>query len=181
MASNTPTRKNRWYDRDPNVSNAVEMILTLPEELQDIICSSILLLAEKEFQISIQLKGLKSVGATRILSLFKSKKRQRKYDQSQNAYQSINYLSILSEENQQFMARAISEMMGLIVRYLTLCRKSERSPEARQVKKITQTYVTQGLNTAEGVLFELENALIDKVSKKPVLLDKEHQKVVGTT
>jgi hypothetical protein len=42
--------KYRFYDQEPSVSQAVELLLVLPNELQSIIADGISMIAEQEFR-----------------------------------------------------------------------------------------------------------------------------------
>ena len=168
MADNR--QKQRWYDQKQQVATAIEMLLTLPEELQTIICRSVVLLANREFKAEEQLHNLKSLGTDKVLALFKSKNKKRHYDQNQTAHVALNYMGFLSEDNQQFMVVSITDMMGLVREYLQLCKTTEQSPEHVHIGALTDGYVTQGKEATDVILKAIEAELIHRVENKEITL-----------
>jgi len=84
--------KYRFYDQEPSVSQAVELLLVLPQEMQSIIADGISLIAEQEFRANELMKELKSLGTEKVLAVYKSKQKKRAYDKNHAVHRAINYL-----------------------------------------------------------------------------------------
>src|SRR5690606_18151945 len=106
-----PVSYKRWYDRQPRLSQAVRLMMLFPDEVKSIISDGIMLLANREFQVSEQMNSFRTLGSEKILGLYKSKNKRREYDQNELLHKAMNYLYILSEKNQDFMAEHILQLV----------------------------------------------------------------------
>ena len=163
--------KKRFYDQDVNVSNAVEMFLLFPETLQEIIAEGLAQIAEIEYQANEALKDIRSLGTERVLALYKSKQKKRKYDQNPTVHKAMNYLMVISPENRHFLANRIIELMGYIQDYLKTCQMYTTSPEADKVQVLTDLYVQLGSDECRKFLTSVQTEFKRKLDGKPLLED----------
>src|SRR5690242_14856760 len=90
----------RWYDRQPKLSQAFKLIILLPDEVRSIISESLMLIANREFNANERENSFRTLGHDKILGLHKSKNKRREYDQNELLHKAMNYLYILSDDNQ---------------------------------------------------------------------------------
>lgn len=165
----------RWYDRQPKLSRAFKLIIILPDEVRSIISESLMLIANKEFESKERDTSFKTVGSEKILGLHKSKNKRREYDQNEQLHKAMNYLYVLSDDNQDFMAEHILKMVEFIQKYFATCHEFKVKPSLEEVAVVTNTYVEKGTAEVECFLkqlreeFFLKLASSDKSGKKPVV------------
>jgi len=111
MSTNPFSPDRRWYDQRPQVSNTINLMVSFPPEIQTIIGEGIVYLADKEFLANEQMHALKSLGSEKTLGLYRSKSKKRDYDNNPLLHKIINYLYVLSEKNQDFMAKQVMELV----------------------------------------------------------------------
>src|SRR5436853_556626 len=123
-----PQTYKRWYDRQPKLSQAFKLIIILPDEVRSIISESMILLANREFDSNDPTQSFKTLGSEKVMGLHKSKSKRREYDQNELLHKAMNYLYILSDANQDFMAEHILKMVDYIQKYLGACREFKAEP-----------------------------------------------------
>lgn len=154
-----PESFKRWYERQPKLSQAVKLLIILPDEVRTIIGEALMLLANREFEMSKYSEGSRSLGGDKVLGLYKSKNRRREYDQNETLHQAMNYLYILSDENQDFMAVHILKMLDYMQQYFATCREFNTEPSLEDVAALMQQYVIQGSVEVERFLKRLRDEL----------------------
>ncbi len=150
------SKDRRWYDRDQKSSLAIETILKLPPEMQQIICKAVMQLAEKEIKDREDLENFRSVGMDKILSLYKAKERKREYDRNDQMHDTLNYLGLLSEENRCFVSQVVLDIMLLIQEYLKMCQENDLAVRRRDFEDLTAAYVRRGSSYARQLLGKME-------------------------
>lgn len=156
----------RFYDQDPVLSQAVQVMRMFPEDMQAIIADSLSMIAERECQASALMEDLKSIGTEKVLAIYKSKQKKRDYDQSPSLHRAMNYLSILSGENRAFIARKIMELMGYIQEYLKTCQGHSIPAETQAVEALADVYVKFGPDRCKQFLNDMEAEFVRKVSSE---------------
>lgn len=159
--SNAPHK--RWYDRQPKLAQAVRFLFLFPDEIKSIIGEAVMLLANREFEVNEQMQTFKTLGPDKVMGLYKSKNRRREYDQNDVLHKAMNYLYILSEPNQDFMADHILSMVQYIQQYLGACQAFQASPTLEHVAEITNRYVEKGSTDVESFLNELREEFYQKM------------------
>ncbi len=149
----------RWYDRTAELSEASRMLMLLPDQITEIVCEAVVKLANREFQVKEKIKTFRSLGTDKVMALHKSKKKQRKYDDSQILHKTMNYLYILSHGNQDYMAQHILKLMGYIQDYLSTVKTFNTEPSMEAIAEITQQYVDRGSQDVEKFLTILKERL----------------------
>ncbi len=158
--------KYRFYDRDVNVSRAVELLLVLPFDLQSIIADGIAFIAEQEFRANELLRELKSLGTEKVLAVYKSKQRKRDYDKNPAMHKAINYLMVLSDDNRLWMAKKIVGLVAHLKEYLQTCRLYSMSPTQQGVGSLTRAYTHQGAEEVKLYLKAVEAEFIRQGLRK---------------
>lgn len=168
MESTPPSnpKRLRWYDRNPRLSVAVQLMMVFPDEFKTIICEGISLLAEREFKVNELIYQFKSLGSDKVLSLFKSKQRKRDYDEHPAMHQTMNYLYVLSDEHKTFMANHIISLVEVVQDYLRLCQRARHAPESQAVGTLTNAYVNTGRDSARVMLKQFEARFIETVQTR---------------
>src|SRR5687768_3105757 len=133
----------RWYERQPRLAQAVHLLTILPDEIRSILGEAMLVLANKEFEATKYETG-RSLGGDKVLGLYKSKNKRREYDQNETLHKAMNYLYILSEENQDFMADHVLNLLEYIQTYFASCQEFKANPSFDDVATIASTYVESG-------------------------------------
>lgn len=149
--------QQRWYDQEPTLSQAVNLLESFPMEIQAIIAEGIIDLAEQECQAREMTTSLKSVGTEKILGLHKSKKKRRSSDQHPQVNKAMSYLYLLSPENQKFMAAQIAQVMNYMFDSL----------ETSEVKEVTQSFVAAGNERGNKLLSAIKQRLERSMQNSP--------------
>lgn len=152
---NESIKPKRWYDRQPKLAQAVRLMFLFPVEIKSLICEGLVLIANREFDVNETNNSFRTVGVEKVLGMHKSKNRRREYDQNEVLHKAMNYLYILSEENQDLMADHILELVNYIHEYLSACQAFKKEPTIEDVARITQTYVEKGSQEVARFLEEL--------------------------
>ena len=173
--------KNRWYDQDTRISVAVQLVTRLPLELQEVLCTGISRLAEKDYQVTKLMSQFKSMGAEKVLAIHKSHQKRRHYDSNAIIHKTINFLYILSDESRYFIANQIIELMQYIQDYLTLCKKYAQPAETEDIENITYTYVDVSPEAARKILKHIEKEFLVAVDKKVIQLSGEDASRLSVT
>jgi hypothetical protein len=147
----------RWYERQPKLAQAVKLMIVLPDEVRSIIGEATMQLADREFEATRYAESSRSLGGDKVLGLYKSKNKRREYDQNEVLHNAMNYLYILSEENQDFMANHILHMLDYIQQYFATCREFNQVPSLEEVAAMTQQYVSRGSIEVERFLQSLRS------------------------
>jgi len=165
----------RWYDRQPKLSRAFKLIIILPDEVRSIISESLMLLANREFDAAERENSFRTVGSEKVMALHKSKNRRREYDQNEQLHKAMNYLYVLSDDNQDFMAEHILKMVEFIQKYFATCHEFKAQPSLEDVATVTNTYVEKGTAEVENFLKQLREEFFtklaspEKLAKKPIV------------
>lgn len=149
----------RWYDRNTELSQAVRVIMIFPDEIKDILCTGLMFLANKEFDVQEQLSNFRSVGSDKIMGLHKSKNRRREYDENATMHKMMNYLYILGHGNQDYMAQKVLELVGYIQEYLNAVKVFHGEMSLEEVAEITSTFVKGGGEKADELLTSIKEKL----------------------
>lgn len=159
--------KRRFYEKHSAVSQAVESLLLFPDDIQRIIAKGFSTIAERDCQAAEIMKEFKSLGTDKVLALYKSKTKKRKYDQNPITHQAMNYLMIMSDESQIFMAGKIMELVGFMQDYLKLCKRHAVTPQRESVETISNTYVMRGATEAKIFLKKLDAEIHLQLAESP--------------
>ncbi len=161
----------RWYDRHPKLSQSVKLMIILPDEIQSILSEGIMILANKEFCVNEKVNSFKTLGADKVLGLHKSKNKRREYDKNPQLHKAMNYLYILSEENQDSMADHIVSLVSYIQEYLKSCYQFQSDPSIEDVAEITTLYISRGTRDVEEFLarvrYEIQQRVLRGTPYKP--------------
>jgi hypothetical protein len=134
----------------------VGLLSTFPPEIRHIISDGIAYLAEREFEAHLLLNSLKSLGAEKILGIYKSKHKRRNLDEEPVLHKVLNYLFILSPENQLLFARKITELVGYICQYFEICKLNRQEASHDQIMLLTREYVRNGSEDAKRFLVTIQ-------------------------
>lgn len=165
----------RWYDRQPKLSQAFKLIILLPDEVRSIISESLMLIANREFESGEADRSFRTVGSEKIMGLHKSKNKRREYDQNELLHKAMNYLYVLSDDNQDFMADHVLKMVEFIQKYFATCQEFKAEPTLEDVAAVTNTYVEKGSAEVNRFLSKLREEFYLKLTspekgvKKPVV------------
>lgn len=160
----------RWYDDEPDVQQSIDLMEKFPPEIQEIVGEGAVTLAERECQARDIMSSLRSLGAERILSIYKSQNKQRAYDQSPSFHKMVNYMLVISPENRRFLARQISRMVVNISEYFKSCRYYDVEPDAAEVAEMTRAYVEMGSEDARRFLDKLKEDFRQGIRKRSEVL-----------
>ncbi len=106
--------QQRWYDREPQLAQAVNLLDSFPIETQVIIAEGVVSLAEQQCQARETATTLQSVGTDKILGLHKSQQKRRNTDHHPTLNRAMNYLYLLNPNHQQYMATQINKVLDLL-------------------------------------------------------------------
>jgi len=153
----------RWHDRQPRLAQAVKLLILLPDEVKNIISEAMIELANREFEEGKKNGATRTLGGEKAMGLHKSKNRRREYDVNETLHKAMNYLYILSDEGQDFMAEHILTLVKYIHSYFAACKEFQLDPSPEHIAGITTTYVSRGSQEAEKFLKQLREEFYIKV------------------
>lgn len=157
--------KKRFYDQEPSVSQAVELMLVFPDDLLGIVANGLSLIAEREYDAKELLENFRSLGTDKVLALYKSKQKKRKYDQNPQMHRAMNYLMVMSPEKQQVISKRIVELVGYIQEYFKTCKEYTVRPEVGAVESLTETYVHMGAEETRKFLKTVKDEFIRQLQE----------------
>ncbi len=164
--------KKRFYDQDPAISRAVEVLMLLPEEMQSIIADGMSLIAEEEFKANELLNDFRSIGTDKVLAIYKSKQKKRKYDKNPSTHRAMNYMMVLSPENRLLISKKIVELMGYVQDYLKACQANHVDADNLVVGNLTDVYVKFGSDETRQFLRAVQQEFKRKLESEPVVPPK---------
>lgn len=88
----------RWYDRVPELSQAVRMMEKLPPSQQHLIASVIVGSLQLHQMSQRTDQGVKRLGTEKVMGLMKSKGKRRWYDIDPMVHQAFNYMYLMSDQ-----------------------------------------------------------------------------------
>lgn len=156
----------RFYDHDPKVAQAVQLLMIFPPEIKILLADSMSLIAEQEYAAGDLLKNLKSLGTDRVLSIYKSKQKRRDYDQCPHTHRAMNYLMILPPEQRILLAHKVIELMAYIQDYMQTCQQYGRPLQNNEMEGLTQTFVHLGGDQVQELLRRIRKDFSDTLDKK---------------
>lgn len=159
----TPEPYKRWYDRQPKLAQAVRVLMLFPDEIKGVISEGIMLIANREFVTDEDRNSVRTLGSEKIMGLHKSKNKRREYDQAELPHKAMNYLYILSNENQDFMAEHILKMVQYIQQYLSTCRVFQAEPTVEHIAELTDMYIKMGSDKVEEFLNKLREEFFHRM------------------
>lgn len=161
-------RELRFYEKDPTVRRAVEALFLFPAEIQRVLASGFTLIAERDFKMKeVENRG-KNLGASTVLSLHKSKQKNRPYDNCPVTHKALNYLMMMSPESRIFLSCKIIELMGFMQEYLKLCESCNVLPDDEVVQEISDTYHYKGAAEARVFITVLSREFKQRLLKAVV-------------
>jgi hypothetical protein len=178
--------KKRFYDQDPSVSQAIELLLIFPEEMQAVIADGLSTIAEQEFRANEMINDFKSMGSDKVLALYKSKQKKRKYDKNPTVHRAMNYMMILSPENRVIISKKILEMITFLQGYLITCKNLTTAPSLNGVERIRDVYVQFGPDDVRHFLAAMQEEFMNKLqgleitAKHPAAGDEQKEMVIIT-
>ena len=131
MAENQPTQSRRWHDGRGELSEAIELLESIPEDIRPYIADALTGKAERDFHAQDILDSLKSLGKEKIMSLHQAQKKRRNYDQDINLHQIVNTFLILPEDAQESIAADFLEFTSLMVEYMANCEHLNWNPRLK--------------------------------------------------
>lgn len=141
----------RFYDRDKSVCAAVNLTRQLPQDFQGLIADGINTVAVRDHQADEKLSHLKSLGAERILPLYKSKNKRRDYDTVPEFHTAMNYLRILEEDERRKVTDTIIDLAEFAHHYLETCRYTACIPDQKKIEQVRDTYLE--METAQAMQY----------------------------
>lgn len=115
----------RWYDRIPELSQAVRQMEKLPLARQQWLAHAIIDLMPMH-QVSQRTEGLKKLGTEKVKGLLKAKVKRRWYDNDPLVHQAFNHLYLMDDQLRYEMAIK----MLICCKALDTVKLSDYSPNA---------------------------------------------------
>ncbi len=144
--TNLPPEKNRWYDQQPTVSRAVDILNDFPVEFQVVLAVSIVEMAETHCKVNEMMADLRTLGPEKVLSVFKSKSKRRSLDVSKEVHHALNCLYILAEGDRIFIANHLITLGSYLVDYFKICKTEGIQPSLNIAREIAAAYIQGDLH-----------------------------------
>ena len=169
--------EQRFYDRDKDVREAVNVTRQLPQDMQKIIAEGLSQLAVRDYQVDKRLKEVRSLGVDRVLPLYKSKNKRRDYDEIPEFHAAMNYLRILEEEEQREVSQTVTELARFAQEYVEKCRFVALLPDNRKVALVRDTYIKLERVQAQQYLEAVKAEFLS--SLRPIPVERETQNYIA--
>jgi hypothetical protein len=144
------------------------LLFKFPPDIKSILARGFCAIAENDFDAHILIQDLKSLGQEKVLSLYKSNLKRREYDHDPYLNRAMNYLMILSPDNQFFLASKVMDMLAVVRDYMVLCKKHSTAIQLKLVEKITRICVTCGLEEAAEFVVQIRRELEHLVARAKI-------------
>lgn len=151
-------RDLRFYEKNPAVHRAIDLLLTFPGDIRSILSRGFCRIAELEFKAHELIKDLKSLGKEKTLALYQSQKKRREYDHDPYLYKAMNYLMILSPEDQYFLSTKLMQLIQITRDFLALCKQHAVPLQLVLVEDLTNAFVNFGAEESKALLNRIESA-----------------------
>jgi predicted hydrocarbon binding protein len=135
-------KASRWYDKNPKLSRYINLLLDYPDDFQVTLSEGIAFFIEKEYKDRGYLTDLKSLGKEKVMALYKSKGRKRKYDKNPTVHKAMTYLFILPHEEQEYVMDTFANLFEFVESYLVQCRNRNETPTLSHLRELTKIYIT---------------------------------------
>jgi len=162
----------RFYEKNPTVCQAIETLFMMPVNVQVKLSQVLLDLIHQNYNGKQRMSDYKSLGPDKSLALYKSKRRKRSYDNCPYLHEAMNYLMILSPQEQEQVATDILNMTQLIQDCLEWYQMLALQPDPRQLAKLMDSYAEGGEAAGRTLLEEAQNAYLegsDNTATRPVM------------
>ena len=144
--TNLPPDKNRWYDQQPTVSRAVDILNDFPLDFQIVLANSIVEIAESHCNVNELLADLRTLGPEKVLSVFKSKSKRRELDASKEVHHALNCMYILSDGDRIFIANHLITLGSYLVDYFKICKTEGMQPSLSIAREVSAAYIKGDLH-----------------------------------
>lgn len=172
----------RWYEKNPSLSQCVKLMEKFPMEIQTIIAEGIITLSIKECKADEVYSQLKSLGTEKVMALYKSHRKQRSYDKNPSMHKAMNYLHVLSEENQTFLAMQTLDLVGNIYEYFKSCKSFKHEPSMDDIGQVAKVFLEGGSDEAKLMVEKLGARFKNNMKFAPIMKGIEvHAKSEGMT
>lgn len=163
----------RWYDRQPKLAKAVQLISLMPNEIKTIVCEALMVIANRELDQSEQDNSFRTLGSEKIMGVHKAKNKRRDYDRNEMLHKTMTYLYILSDDGQDQIADHILNMVHYIQQYFQACQEFKVEPQLEQIGEITRHYIERGGKEVQIFLRNLREAFSLKFKSEEHSLSPE--------
>ncbi|MEB3244456.1 MAG: hypothetical protein VKJ06_00520 [Vampirovibrionales bacterium] len=157
------TEKRRWYDLEPEVSQAFNALQQFPDDILHIIAEGLVDFAEREFKAKELQQNRRTLGAPKVLALFQSQKRRRVPDRVASFLKISNYMMLLSVSARKVMSANMMELIGFIAEYLQSCKLAKSAVMSDDIGVLTRSYLRSGKDEARRFLAEVRERFAEKV------------------
>ncbi|MDX2083768.1 MAG: hypothetical protein SFZ03_00055 [Candidatus Melainabacteria bacterium] len=154
----------RWYDEDPEVSQAVVTLRDLPEGEQELFARILITLFES-WRRQDRLDGRAAMlGVDKHLGLHKSKTRKRWYDQNDWVHRAFNSLYQLDNTRRRLLCQKLHAAIRSLNLYKASCLQQERETQPGEIMNVVQTAIQQGENATRFYLGTLGLLEVEEAS-----------------
>lgn len=159
----------RWYDRSPQVSQAVRSLEKADPDFQRSVAEVINEVTDVKSLNARTEGGLKKVGSQKILGLMKSKAKRRWYDENPQLHRAINNLYIMDELQREEIGLKVIVSLGALEQYKTRSLNDDVLPNYKEMLAITRSVFMKPTNVLMDMVVILkksaEEAVQESVSK----------------
>ncbi|MEB3287212.1 MAG: hypothetical protein VKJ04_06885 [Vampirovibrionales bacterium] len=165
----------RWYEKNPKLNQCVKLLEAFPMEIQTIISDGIVTLSVRECQADEVYAQLKSLGTEKVMALYKSHKKQRSYDKNPSMHKAMNYMYVLPEEHQTFLAEQTLDLVNNIYDYFKSCKAFDHEPTPDEIGRVAKTFIEGGSEEAKRLVDTLSDRFKNNMKFAPMMKGIEVQ------
>lgn len=169
---NPDSSRRRWHDNRGELSEAFDLLDSIPPDAIALIADGITAKAEKDFQARDLLRSLSSLGSDKVLALYKSKNRMRSYDKDPDLHRIVNNFFVLPEDNQKALAKQFLGFTDIVIDYLAVCDSFGLEPHPGELENIRRCFVEDGLQAARQYLVEVHGEYHEQIGEPEELTDE---------
>lgn len=153
-------KQARFYDQDPVVSKAANLVLNLPEEVRTLVAVCLISLSDRRFGALARMGNFKQLESDKVLSIFKAKEKKRTYDRNLAVHKAFNCLLVISETDRQTLSGQVIDMVEVVSAYQRFCALKGSPVNIRLIEALLTTYVKLG-SMGANKLFNLVKAKVE--------------------
>ncbi|MEB3286232.1 MAG: hypothetical protein VKJ04_01890 [Vampirovibrionales bacterium] len=159
-ANKPPLRNNRWYDKQQEVKQSIELLGAFPEEILSVMSEGVNSVIERDYNVNELMRSFRSLGQDKVLALYKSKNKLRTLDQNPSMHKTVNYLFVVAEENRKAIAVRVLELVGTVHDYLQICKETGLTPTIEHIARIGEAFVAKGNVEARDMLEDVRREMM---------------------
>lgn len=155
---------NRWYDRNPNITNAFSQFLDMEAVEKQVFGHVIVTVTTKLREINKKSQSHLTLGADRATGLIKAQEKRRTLDQDRNIHKAMTNLFILTDNQRNVLSTRVGISVNCAEIYRMACLRHGKTDDLRELAMLVSMALEKGLYGPRVLMTNLE--LMDAQAEK---------------